>query len=99
MENSANSSYQKSLIPLIFITIFLVLFILIFYRIITKYFQNRITVPTLPGCLPGCTAKGECPFGNMCYQALGDQPKCCGYDFQCQECKLRYQNLKKSSGK
>ena len=82
----------------IFVIIFIYLIGLVFYTKIMDYLHYKYqtlysfhhpkyTRNLRPGCLPGCTKKGECPNGNFCYNALGDNPSCCAYDFQCNSCK------------
>jgi len=87
-----------SMIVFIFVVIFLTLFFLVGYdfliryldrkyQAIYSYYDPRYSRNLRPGCLPGCTSKGECPNGNFCYNALGPNPTCCAYDFQCESCK------------
>ena len=83
-------------LTLIFISIILTVFYHLFRTYSHNMFQQvysvndpRYSKGVRPGCLPGCTAEGECPQGNFCYDALGDNPSCCAYDFQCEGCKSR----------
>ena len=87
-----------SIIVFIFVVIFLTLLLLVGYDFLIRYLNRkyqaiysfsdpRYSRNLHPGCLPGCTSQGECPNGNFCYNALGPNPTCCAYDFQCESCK------------
>ena len=79
---------------LFIIFIFLAVSLTVIYHLFRNFLQQKYQTAqqeyskgVRPGCLPGCTAEGTCPQGNFCYDALGDNPSCCAYDFQCEACK------------
>lgn len=79
-----------------FILTFIIIFILfgisfiIIYGIITDYLIKKynyiINNTNITKCLNGCNKQKECPYGNWCFDCLGDNPSCCCYDFQCNKC-------------
>ena len=62
------------------------------YQLIYHRNDPKYSINLRRGCLPGCTADGKCLYGNYCYDALGPNPQCCAYDFQCSECSKEHQN-------